>query len=162
MASRGRRSKLTPLVQEILVRAVRAGKTYRLACRAANIDESTLRQWIARGEGRHKRRAAPEYVALVAVMKKAESDRAEEALETIRAAAKEHWQAAAWFLERRYPLDYGRMIRREPEREKAEEGITIIYNRPAPDPTIASDPLQDDRSGNGKGNGSGGNGDLEK
>lgn len=50
----------------------------------------------------------PELVALVVALELAEAEAHAHALEMIRSHGAEHWQAAAWFLERRYPELYAR------------------------------------------------------
>ncbi len=62
----------------------------------------------------------------------------EEALQTIRDAMKSDWKAAAWYLERRFPNEYGRRAPVE-----AEQQTVIIRNELGPKPRYAMD-LTDD------------------
>ena len=56
--------------------------------------------------------------------KKAEVDYKKTLLVTIRNASMrpQHWTAAAWLLERKYPLEFGKTDRRE---EKADEPVQL-------------------------------------
>ena len=54
------------------------------------------------------------------------------------------WQAAAWLLERRYAQSYGRIMRQDQEKDGPEEGLTIVFNRPAIVEEVPSDSLSDD------------------
>jgi hypothetical protein len=80
-----------------LLDALALGATIRLAAAACGVSEDTLARW---------RKANP---ALQADMDAAEAQGAVQALSVIKqAAASGTWQAAAWLLERRYPLEFGR------------------------------------------------------
>ncbi len=48
--ARGQPTKLTPVVQKILVETVAVGAHYETACKLAGIDFQTLRNWMIRGE----------------------------------------------------------------------------------------------------------------
>ena len=61
MPRTGRTTKLTPQVQESIVRAVTAGVPVVQAAQLAGIDKATVLEWIARGEGRHQRPARALY-----------------------------------------------------------------------------------------------------
>lgn len=143
----GRKSLLTPAVQERIVTAIReVGLHYVGACQLAGIDESTALQWRQRGEGRHPQRpATPELVAFVEEVKKAEAQCEAEALAVIKQAGQggavlserryfdrngyevverrysaPEWQARAWFLERTRPDQYGRRERLDMRRMMEE------------------------------------------
>ncbi len=107
MARRGRRSKLTPEVQETICRYVRQGLTYETAARAAGISESTFYRWRARGEKAQRGKFRQFWEAV----KKAEAEAEQRLVERILAASRDSWQAAAWILERRYPDRWGRRDR---------------------------------------------------
>lgn len=80
-----------------LLDALAMGATKRLAAAACGVSEDTLARW---------RKAHP---GLQADMDQAEAQGAVQALAVIKqAAASGTWQAAAWLLERRYPLEFGR------------------------------------------------------
>ena len=61
----GRATKLTPQIQESIVRAVTAGVPVVQAAQLAGIGKSTVLQWLQRGAGGSDRRSQPIYVAFV-------------------------------------------------------------------------------------------------
>jgi len=112
-----RRSKLSAGLQQALCAVLSGGATRRAACAHVGIDHSQFYRWLQRS------------ATFRDAIQKAESD-AELRFTTIVAqAATETWQAAAWWLERRRPDDFGRRdrleldVRREAERLAAELGL---------------------------------------
>ncbi|HEY7119665.1 MAG TPA: hypothetical protein VH475_23950 [Tepidisphaeraceae bacterium] len=101
-----RPTKLTPQVHAILVDAVRRGASYALAASAAGIHAVTFEQWRAAGKLATQGRA----YELVLAIQQAEAEAALMRLDRLRVAGEEHWQADAWWLERRFPQDFGRRI----------------------------------------------------
>jgi hypothetical protein len=95
----GRELKLTTLVTETVCQALRLGQSLKYAAVTAGIGERTLRRYIADG----KAEKYPEVVAFVAEIKKAEAEFIRRQLMLIQKAGINHWQAAAWLLERRFP-----------------------------------------------------------
>ena len=81
----------------------------------------TVRRWIR--DGVRARRAADEGIAVPAnrtamaefsvAIQKAKARARKNALEFIKGAMSGQWQAAAWYLERTSPADYGRSTRTE-------------------------------------------------
>lgn len=107
----GRRTKLTPEVQERIVSALRAGNYMDTAAQYAGIGESTLHRWIATG----REEDAPEiYKEFREAVERARAEAEVRNVHLIQQAAQGGtWQAAAWFLERSHPGKWGR-------REKVE------------------------------------------
>lgn len=98
----GRPTKLDDLTSQRILEAVRLGTPWYLAARAGGVDPATLRNWKARA-----RKGEAPYDAFFARLKKAEAEAVSSALGTIRLAADQGtWQAAAWFLERRFPRSF--------------------------------------------------------
>jgi hypothetical protein len=98
--SAGRPSKHTPEREQRLLDALRAGNTRKAACHYAGISEEALARWL---------RASVDFVDAV---QKAESDAEVRMVAEIAQAARgSTWQAAAWWLERRRPDDFGRRDR---------------------------------------------------
>lgn len=120
----GRPTKLTPEVQERICDALRKGCTRRAAAAYAGISEDTLYNWIARGEGRAKSPPREEFTRFSEAVKRAESEAEKRYTEIIYRAADETWQAAAWWLERRYPKEWGRRERHEVQ--GSEDGPPIV------------------------------------
>lgn len=119
----GRGTKLNTEVIQTIARAMLAGSFFRDACRHAGIHEATAYRWLARAdepepeplpderpvdyqERHHRWRLACEFRDAT---EKAEADAKIGALARIQKAGREGtWQADAWYLERRYPHEYGR------------------------------------------------------
>jgi len=101
----GRPSKLNERIKKSLLDAVASGTTLEGACDFAGIDYSTFKRWMSKGERADGR---PEYRAFRAAVKDALSVFEVAALARIQQASKQHWVAAAWLLERRFPERYGR------------------------------------------------------
>lgn len=93
-----RPTKYTPETVQKITQAIELGATYELACNYAGISYETFRKWM------------DAKVAFYEAVKTAEGKGATKWLAKIEAAANEHWQAAAWKLERRYPNDYGKTV----------------------------------------------------
>lgn len=96
----GRPSKRTPEREARLIEALRAGNTRKAACHYAGIEPRTFERWMKL------------YVGFVAAIQKAEGDAEVRMVAQIAQAAQAGtWTAAAWWLERRRPDDYGRRDR---------------------------------------------------
>ena len=131
----GRPTKLTEEVQAAIVESIKRGCTFKAAALAAGIAEGTFFKWMKRGEQAKKGR----FFEFRQAIKKAEAEAVSFAVSCIfQQVKKGNWQAAAWWLERRYPEDWGKKERvemetnnsfplpREITREDAEEGEIII------------------------------------
>ena len=100
----GRPTKLTPAVQEQVVKALAAGNYFETACAYAGIDRMTGLEWIRRGEGRMRNRAANEvYAEFADAVRKASTDAEVRTVANWQKAVPEDWRAAKDFLARRYP-----------------------------------------------------------
>jgi hypothetical protein len=96
---RGRPSKRTPETVERILSLIRSGNTFSTAACSAGIDPATFSVW---------RNQYPDFDKAV---KKAESDAIARNCGLIQKAAINSWQAAAWWLERRYPNEFARTER---------------------------------------------------
>ena len=113
----GRPTKLTPEVQERIVKAIGLGATYEHAALAGGVCYVTFNEWMKKGEAGK----AP-YADFVDAVKLAEGEAVARWLGMIEdAAVAGTWQAAAWKLERRYPETYGR----QEQRIKHEGEVTL-------------------------------------
>jgi hypothetical protein len=125
----GRPTKLTREVRDKICKALAAGQTRYWAATSAGVGRSTLRRWMQQARDT----TDPELLALRAGVKKAEAAAVAERLAVIRRAATGttektvkttvkpdgsvetvtttrrvfEWTAAAWWLERMYPGDFG-------------------------------------------------------
>jgi transposase len=100
----GRPTKLDADTSERICQAIRGGNYIETAAAIAGIHRDTLYSWLKRGrteeEGIH-RDFVEEIDQALALAEK-------NALQTIEKASVDHWQAAAWRLERRFPERWGR------------------------------------------------------
>ena len=94
--------KLTADVQRRLCDALAAGNTRRAACAFAGISEDSVARYRDR------------FADFADAIQKAEADAEVRNVAIVtRAAQSGVWQAAAWWLERRFPHDYGRTIQEQ-------------------------------------------------
>jgi hypothetical protein len=113
----GRTSKRTPALVDALCRLLSAGATRRAACAQVGIHHDSFYAWLERD---------PTFSDAI---QKAESDAELRFTAIVAQAAADSWQAAAWWLERRRPDDYGRRervdveIRHQAEQLAAELGL---------------------------------------
>lgn len=102
----GRRSKLTPEVQERICKVIRAGNYAYIAAEYAGISETTFYRWMEQGEeqktGRHR-----EFREAV---KAAEREAEIRAVATVQQHMGKSWQAAMTYLERKFPQRWGRRV----------------------------------------------------
>lgn len=132
----GRPSKRTDDARERLLKAIRRGNTFRDACLCAGISEDTFANW---------RRSNSDFSDAV---KRAEAEAVMRNVAIVQEAAKKTWQAAAWWLERRYPSDWALWHRVEHSGRvegQAGEASVVIYipdnNRGDLPPGITPRPL---------------------
>ena len=100
----GRKTKLTPEVQDIIVDGINAGLTLGLTCARAGVARSTFYDWLEKGEAA-KSGALMEFSDTVS---RARADSAIRLVSQITLQAPTDWRAAAFLLERRFPDDYGK------------------------------------------------------
>ncbi len=103
MTKVGRKTKLTPELQEQIVKYIEAGNFAKDACQAAGIGETTFYKWLKKGkEGIEPFREFQESI------KKARAKSIIRNTLVIKTAAKNSWQAAACWLERVSHKDWGK------------------------------------------------------
>jgi hypothetical protein len=133
-----RQTKLTPGIHQAIVQAVTGGMTLERAASLVEIDPYVVREWVARGEGRHHARSSKEpYATFARDIKKAlATDEARRLLRINQAGqgglityertltypdgrvereikrTAPQWQADAWHLERCYPERYARTVQK--------------------------------------------------
>ncbi|MBN2167605.1 MAG: hypothetical protein JW738_00045 [Actinobacteria bacterium] len=100
----GRRPKLTKELQERICQLISAGNYIKTACQASGISEQTYINWKKWGE----KRSAGIYFEFFEAVKKAEATAIARNIAVIQTASRDSWQAAAWWLERKYPKEWGR------------------------------------------------------
>ena len=93
--------KLNEQMVETLSRLVREGCTNKRACTIAGISQSTFYRWVNQPSTSLERELSD-------ALKKASAERIHMMEQKIIAAADDTWQAAAWYLERTCPEEYGK------------------------------------------------------
>ena len=90
------RPKLSVSLEDEIIKNMTEGMTRKDVCYLVGISEENLKCWEKK------------YVHLQREMKKAETTVKKNQIQIILSAANKSWQAAAWYLERRYHEDYAR------------------------------------------------------
>jgi len=126
----GRRTLLTPEVQEKICEHLRLGNFFEIACEAAGVSASTGYDWRRRGEGRAKNRPCNElYAAFVNAVNEAERKAEQQQAARFYMAGKDDWRAAAEFLARRYPGRWSETRRQEISGPGGKELVVNIVRR---------------------------------
>lgn len=107
---RGRRTLLTPAVQEEICKWIRGGNYFKIACAMASIDENTAMEWIRRGDGTDERDDPTGiYANFANAVREARTQTEVQSVLRIRQAARDgDWRADTWWLERTAPDRWGR------------------------------------------------------
>lgn len=120
MPRTGRPTKLTKEVQDKVALAVGLGAPYELAALYAGLDRTTVWDWLKKGENQTE---GP-FREFSNAVKKAEGDGVVGCLASVRKAGQQQWQAAAWWLERKFPESFA--LRRD-------TNVTVNnYSQPKP------------------------------
>ena len=114
-----RPTKLTAAVQKQICDALRNGNTREASVSSGSISYPTFLAWLKRGE-----EGEPLYVEFLQAVKKAEAECEVHYIGVIKKAASKQWQAAAWWLERRKPDNYGRQQKIE---HSGNLPVKIVY-----------------------------------
>ena len=126
----GRKPKLTKEVFETIVQQVGQGTPYKYACQIAGTAYPTMKTWMDEGmrikdcmeEGAETGLLTEDdlyaleanlYFQFFRAVKKAEAECVGRMSLVIQVAAKDNWQAAAWYLERRVPECFAKTDRVE-------------------------------------------------
>lgn len=96
-----RPSKRTPEVEAAILAALEIGNTRTDSAMAAGVHPSTLERWTRR------------YAGFRSDVERAEAKARMRMVGIIAVASQTTWQAAAWYLERRNPAEWGRRERLE-------------------------------------------------
>ncbi len=115
-----RPTKYTPETVKKITQAIELGATYELACGYAGISYDTFNTW---------RQTKAKFSEAI---KEAEGKASVKWLARIEQATSEHWQAAAWKLERRYPKDYGRTVQEHTGENNGPLLVKIIERSDGP------------------------------
>lgn len=97
-----RKEKLTKEAVREAVKLVSSGASNKDVCAYIGVNETTFYRWLKDPKTDNQRQ-------LCQSLKKAETERKLwHVRQIMQAAADGKWQASAWFLERKYPDEYGR------------------------------------------------------
>lgn len=123
MATKGRKvSKLQDPKVTLLLQALRGGNYIEVACSYAGLAPSTVYRWLERGRnekaaqeaGQKANPTEAQYIELCEAVEKARADAVVANVTIIQQAARNgQWQAAAWWLERSMPNQFGRRVQAE-------------------------------------------------
>ena len=109
----GRKTKLTKELTDEIVKRIRAGNYIKVACEAVGISQTAYFDWLNKGE-----QGIEPYAEFLGAIKKAESEAHTHFVAVIAAQAPSQWQAAAWWLERKYPGQWGKREKIEVSQEQ--------------------------------------------
>lgn len=98
----GRPTKLTPEVQAKVVQALETGHYAEDAVIIAGIGENTYYQWLEKGAA-----GTEPYAAFREAVESASRQAVDRSLKRVMGGDL-GWQGSAWFLERRFPMKWGR------------------------------------------------------
>lgn len=116
--------KCTPELTAAFVAAIKSGLSRTSAASKAGIGRKTVYRWIEQGEA-----GVEPYTQFVKALFDAETDHQTRLLRTIESAAEEGtWQASAWILERRYPLEWSQRVQANTDRQ-IEALLQIVQSR---------------------------------
>ena len=119
-----RKSKLTQELIKEAYKLVAAGNYVKDIYPILGIDESTWYRWLSEGE-KAKSGLKREFYETI---KKAEKDAIARNVALIQRAAQEgNWQAAAWWLERKYFEDWGRKDKVDLSADKDGFKVVVEY-----------------------------------
>lgn len=121
MSKAGRHTKLNKERLDLICRYLRAGNTRKVAAECAGISEQTFYTWINKG----KEAKSGVFFEFLESVKKAESEAHAGAVNTITVARQKSWQAAAWWLERKFPDDWGKREKMEVEHKGPVSGFKV-------------------------------------
>ena len=99
-------NKYTPEVKLEICKILAEGNTRHTAASLAGVSYDTFLSWFRKGEAGEE-----PYDEFYREVKYAEDEAIRRNLAIIQKAAEKSWQAAAWFLERKNPTDWGRKDR---------------------------------------------------
>ena len=121
----GRPSKLTPELRKGFVTTIKLGNFIRTACALWGINESTYYDWMKRGKVATRR---DRYKIFYEEVTRAHAIAEARLVINITSQAEEHWGAAAWWLERRYPQRWAKTKTKKEKKHnvKIDNGTDII------------------------------------
>ncbi len=98
----GRKGRISKEIIQKVENAIRSGNYAKVAAQYAGISERTFYEWKATGERDIEKGDTTLYSQFFLSIKKAEAEAEVRNVSIIQAEAANTWQAAAWYLERKY------------------------------------------------------------
>lgn len=98
-----------------LEQALSTGATRRASAIYAGISEASFYHYLERGEADKQADQETPFSEFLEIVTRAEAQADVLANTAIRSAMANDWRAAAWYLERRHPADWGRQERHQVE-----------------------------------------------
>lgn len=132
---RKRTTKLTPELIKEAARLVAEGNYITHVAQALGISRKTFYNWLEQG-ARATRGLKREFYEAIT---KAEAEAVLRNVKIIQKAAETNWQAAAWWLERKYPEEWGRKDRMNLE---TDNGIVIKVEKVEETSEVQSNELE--------------------
>lgn len=123
---RPRQSDLLDEVGKDLLKHIRAGVPFKYACEAVGISYQTYAEWVRKG----KRARSGQYRDFYEEVKKARGNAISRNVAIIQKAAEKTWQAAAWWLERTCPEEFGRVNRPDSATGPGNHNVRIMIENP--------------------------------
>ena len=120
----GRNTKLTPELQEEIVRFIEGGNYIETTCHAVGVNKQTFYNWLQRGSNGEQ-----PFLDFLDSIKKAKAKAETQSVSLIRIAGIDNWQAAAWWLERTNWKKWGKKDRLEVKTKKTIESKQVIEFR---------------------------------
>jgi len=148
MAEKGRKTKLTPELQEEILKYLSADNYFETTCWAVGITPQTGYNWLKRGE----RESAGIFREFYVAVKKAEA-KAEIINVAYIKAGSDNWQSRAWILERKFWKRWGKKEKHEITGEDGKPLEVKGYIHISPDDWDKSAPGEETESKDEKGKG---------
>ena len=117
---------LTEELQDTMIKLLEEGVYVKHACEYVRISERCYYNWLKRGEKEKKGK----YYQFMQSCAEARAKSARHAVVMIRKATLNAWRAAAWFLERAFPHEWG--PRDKKDGNKSDEPVRIKRGMPGP------------------------------
>jgi hypothetical protein len=111
--TRGRETKFNEEIREEILSYLKLGFTIKDTCEAVNISTETFFQWKKQGKTDKNNGIKSDFSDFSDSIKTAKHSVKKFMLSKIVQAAKENWNAAAWWVERNFPEDYSKLKRRK-------------------------------------------------
>jgi hypothetical protein len=109
----GRKTKLNKELTSEIIKRIRAGNYIKVACVAVGISQTAYFDWIKKGED-----GISPYAEFLGAIKKAEAEAHVNYVAIIASQASTQWQAAAWWLERKFPSQWAKREKIEISQEQ--------------------------------------------